>query len=294
MGRKRLAYTPGEIGRIQGTDPPVLAEDFMGDTQVAPPWWHQPHDAYCEPMRHHIIAGVFRGDGTTAVQIGGKRLHAHSEAGTVIINPRGHDGWWNCTGTPLVSNVFLGQERLQDCADEVGGVGTPELAPDLKIHDPRLFKILALIAEESTVSDEISKLYMEQLIDLLCLQLLRSHSTFPVARVGHRGGLSPRQVRSVTDYMRDHLSEDVGLQALADLVRLSRFHFCRAFRHTTGHTPHQYLMRLRIEKARQLLADPRLSVTDVALAVGYQTPSAFTQAFRSVLGVTPTVYRRRL
>jgi AraC-like DNA-binding protein len=88
--------------------------------------------------------------------------------------------------------------------------------------------------------------------------------------------------------------ERLRLQELADLVGRSRFHFCRAFRDATGRTPPQALMLLRVKRARQLLANPANSVTEVALAVGYQTPSAFALAFRRAVGETPAAYRKRL
>ena len=94
--------------------------------------------------------------------------------------------------------------------------------------------------------------------------------------------------------MEAHLGEDIRLQSLADLVGRSRFHFCRAFRHATGFTPHQALLRLRIKRARELLANSTLSVTEVGMTVGYQTSSSFAQAFRSVMGEPPSLYRRRL
>jgi AraC family transcriptional regulator len=94
--------------------------------------------------------------------------------------------------------------------------------------------------------------------------------------------------------MREHLGQDVGLQDLASALRLSRFHFCTAFRLATGHTPHEWLTRLRMERARKLLGDESLRVTDIALATGYQTPSAFAARFRRHVGVSPSEYRRRL
>lgn len=245
-------------------------------------------------MRHHIVGAVFRGDGRTRLKVGARQLDVQSTSGTGIINPRGTDGWWRCDGAPLVSNVFLGEERLRRCAEEVGRGERPELLLGLQIHDSKLFRILELIAEESAAEDAISKLYMEQLVDLLCLHVLRSHAAFPLRESGHRGGLSPSQVKRVTDYMRDHLADDIRLGELAGLVHRSRFHFCRAFRQATGRTPHQALVALRIERARRLLADPRLTVTDVALAVGYQTPSAFALAFRRAVGESPARYRQRL
>lgn len=109
-----------------------------------------------------------------------------------------------------------------------------------------------------------------------------------------RRGLAAWQVKRVDRYMRDNLPQEIGLQELADLVDLSRFHFCRAFRMATGSSPHEWLAQLRIEAAQHLLANPRLRVADIGLVVGYRSPSAFTAAFRRVAGVTPREFRRTL
>lgn len=292
MVRMRLADTASEIGRIQGAPPPLVRLDLQGDTHVSRPWQNRPFESYVPGMRHHVIAAVLRGDGSTTLRTDGKRLQEPSITGTSVLMPKGHDGWWHRPGSPVCSNVYLGEQRLQLCADELGRGERPELVPGLSVTDPKLFKILSLIADEAVSQDAISKLYVEQLLDLLCLQLLRTHSASPLQHGDHGGGLSPWQVKRVLDYMQDRLDQELGLQELSDLVQLSRFHFCRAFRRSTGYTPHQWLVRTRLREARRLLADPGLTITEVALAVGYQTPSAFSLAFRTMIGVTPSAYRR--
>jgi AraC family transcriptional regulator len=107
-------------------------------------------------------------------------------------------------------------------------------------------------------------------------------------------GLAPWQVKHVTSYMRENLEADLDLRQLADRVNLSRFYFCSAFRRATGYTPHEYLTRLRIDEARRLLAICSMPVTDIALAVGYQTPSSFAAAFRRLVGLSPGEFRRML
>jgi AraC family transcriptional regulator len=94
--------------------------------------------------------------------------------------------------------------------------------------------------------------------------------------------------------MAEHLDQDISLDELAALVSLSRFHFCTAFRLATGQTPHNWLTAIRIQQARRLLAEPDLPIIHVALAVGYQTPSAFAATFRNATGVTPSAFRRAL
>ena len=109
-----------------------------------------------------------------------------------------------------------------------------------------------------------------------------------------RGGLTSWQVNRALAYMRDHLDQSISLQDLAEVVRLSRFHFCCAFRIATGSTPHETLTRLRIDEARRLLLSSHHSISEIALAVGFQTPSAFAARFRKTVGTTPRDYRRSL
>jgi AraC family transcriptional regulator len=94
--------------------------------------------------------------------------------------------------------------------------------------------------------------------------------------------------------MLEHLDEPIGLEELANLLQLSRFYFCTAFRRSTGCTPYHWLVRLRMSRAKELLAQPGPSITEVALAVGYQTPSSFAQAFRLCTGLTPSAYQREM
>lgn len=108
----------------------------------------------------------------------------------------------------------------------------------------------------------------------------------------HRRGLAAWQLRRVTEHMRANLDRPVALAELAALVRLSRFHFCTAFRLATGQTPRNWLIDERIRRAAALLADPSLTITEIALEVGYDTPSAFTARFRQRMNMTPSEYRR--
>lgn len=268
---------------------------LMGDTLISRPWVNDPIHTHVGPMEHHVIAPTLRGDGFSTVRSGDGVIRAPSVTGGVTIAPRGFSGDFDCDGMPLASNVFLSRARLQRCADELSSGGTAaELVPRLHFDDPALFSILKLIAAESSEPGPHGRLYYEQLIDLMCLQLLRLHCAFPAPATVGRAGLADWQVQRVTRYMADRLGEPVSLQELADLLGFSRFHFCKAFRRATGFTPYQWLVRLRMEQARRLLRETRLSITEVAFAVAYQTPSAFTHAFRACYGLTPSEFRRRL
>jgi AraC family transcriptional regulator len=109
---------------------------------------------------------------------------------------------------------------------------------------------MELLGREAGHADASARLFAEQATDLLVTQLIRGYSSHSALQPPARRGLADWQVRKVTNYMREHLDEPIGLDMLADLAGLSRFHFCTAFRLATGCTPHNWLVKLRMGSAR--------------------------------------------
>lgn len=296
MGLPQLSSTYDEIARLLGgTAPPLVADVLSGDTRLTGRWTNPPFDGYVPPLNEHCLVRHVAGPSDSWVKIDGKSSTSRMLPGTLSLVPKGQDSWRRSAAPMEVSNVFLDDSRLQSCADLVAHGQRPTLVDRVGFTDARLFAIMTLLCDEAVSTEPPSHLFMEQLIDLLCLQLLRLHSPgLQLGEVVARRGLAPWQVRRVTSYMRDNLARNIGLQELAGVVRLSRFHFCHAFRLATGYTPHQWLTRQRIARAQQLMASSELRIIDIALAVGYQTPSAFSVAFRRCVGATPREFRRRI
>jgi AraC family transcriptional regulator len=136
--------------------------------------------------------------------------------------------------------------------------------------------------------------YAEALGVVVTHELLRIHRNIRRHGPPVRGGLAAWQQRIVAAYIEEHLAESIPLAALAELVQLSSFHFCRAFRQSFGIPPHRYHMNRRIEHAKTLLANPSQSVTGVALELGFMDTSSFSTGFRRATGTTPSEYRRTL
>jgi AraC family transcriptional regulator len=109
-----------------------------------------------------------------------------------------------------------------------------------------------------------------------------------------RGGLAAWQERAVRGHIEENFAEKIPISTIARLIRLSRFHFCRAFRQSFGTTPHRYQMNCRIEQAKLLLANSSESVTAIGFLVGFSSSPSFATAFRKATGVPPTAYRRSL
>ncbi len=183
---------------------------------------------------------------------------------------------------------------MQNTAELLGG-GKVELLDRIAVDDTATAHILEMLSQPSVTNDPAARLFVEQAVDLLCTQLIRAHSSIGMLQpVEPRRGLADWQVKRVTGYMQEFIDRDIGLEELAGLVGLSQFHFCTAFRLAVGKSPHHYLTALRMTRARELLAEPTLSIIQVALAVGYQTPSAFAASFRKATNLTPSAFRRSL
>ena len=108
----------------------------------------------------------------------------------------------------------------------------------------------------------------------------------------HHGGLAAWQQNRVAAFIEENLGQHISLAEVAALVRLSRFHFARAFKRSFGVPPHRYQSERRVSWAKELLAQSDNSITAIALRVGFSETSAFTTAFHRITGLAPSEYRR--
>lgn len=276
--------------------PPAIAEIASQGTVITAPWPHPAIHDDVPALPVHLIGAYHGARGPGTWRNGRMRLEGTGRPGAFALIPAHSWGHWDIDGAAPLSYVLLSERRLQDFADQnFARGGRAELLPRVGEPDRIAAHILRALGRHAARPERMDGILLEQTLDLLCCHLLRVHaSAGRQSTLAPRRGLLPWQVRRVTAYMRDRLDREISLNELAGLLKLSRFHFCTAFRLATGQTPHEWLTARRIERARELLGNPSLRITDIALAVGYGTPSAFTARFRRVLGATPTDYRHRL
>jgi AraC family transcriptional regulator len=108
-----------------------------------------------------------------------------------------------------------------------------------------------------------------------------------------RGGLAPWQKRKVDRYLRENLDRPVRLNTVAEQVALSVSYFSRAFKETFGTTPHMHMLRLRLDRAQQLMLTTEDPLSQIALACGLADQAHLSKLFRRVVGETPSAWRRR-
>lgn len=284
-----------EISRILDTPPVLVAEAWRCDTRLTRRWSHGAVHDYLPPLTSHVVMTYYGNEQDIVYRSRNTCLASCTRPGSITLIPRGHEGRWDVAGPIEVSHLYLTEERLQACSEILNSGKRIELVDRAGFEDIVAAQIMELLAREAGTNEPSSRLFVEQAIDLLCTQLIRGHSTIGLLPSAEpRRGLADWQIKKVTSYMLDHLDETIGLDELACVLNLSRFHFCTAFRHATGRTPHEWLVHARIGQASKLLRNPALNITDVSLAVGYGTPSAFAASFRKIVGISPSEYRRRL
>ena len=185
--------------------------------------------------------------------------------------------------------IWLPAPLIARTAHELTPHGSAEIADSNALQDHLLRHLCLSLLTEVRQSHPPARLYVDAVANLLAAHLVRHHSVGG-AVVHETGGLSPRALRRVTDYIREHLDQDISLADLASIAHLSESRFGFLFRQSTGLSAYQYLLTRRIERAKDLLCVGRLSVGEIALQVGFCDQSQFTRQFRKRVGVTPKAY----
>lgn len=280
-----------EMARVLGTTPFRMTLDQSG-AGIAH-WKHDPLHDVVEPMTHHVIMAY---NGT--VQRMQRRSGRSTAIGTlrpgvVIIIPEGSSSRWDIPKPVDVVQLYLPQASLTRIADEAGIAAPIELLERTAQPDLITSRLLLSAADFLEGNEALDTLFRQQLIDLLATRLLAAHIGSPTTVQPIRGGLAPKALLRAIERLRSDSDADVSLAALAAEAGLSRFHFCRAFKESTGLAPHAWLRQHRLEQAMNMLRDTDASVMSVAAALGYASQTAFTAGFRKLTGETPSEWRRR-
>jgi len=136
----------------------------------------------------------------------------------------------------------------------------------------------------------MGRLYVESLCCEIAVRAMRMQAAAPTPTVA-RGGLTPKRLRMVKDYIETNLVNEITLSDLAAVAGVSYAHFCRAFHTSVGMASHQYIVRRRIDMAKDLLANSNLPIAEIAPSVGFGDQSHLTKHFRRIVGTTPRQFR---
>lgn len=218
-----------------------------------------------------------------------KRLRMH--AGHLQIIPADHRHrvrWDACDFTLL----FIAPELLGRLTAELTDGVAPPVTPTLQMNDMIIRAAITALRDEALSEGLRGSLYAEALVVVAAARL---------ARLSGRARLlpatetldSPEHLGRVYDYIEAHLEERMTIEALGSLVGMGPYRFARAFRRAVGIPPYHYVLERRIERAKRLLVETDLPITEIALKVGFASHSHLSTAFRQAVGASPKTFRKK-
>jgi AraC family transcriptional regulator len=281
-----------EMARVLKTVPLRMALDPSGGGIAH--WKHEPLHDVVQPMSHHVIMAYNRSMQRIERRSGRSVAIGTFRPGVVTIIPAGSSSRWDIPKPVDVVQLYLPHTTLERVACEADIAVPIDLLERTAYPDPVTSRLLLSTADVLEGNGALDALFRHQLTDLLATRILAAHTGSPTTFQPTMGGLSPKVLLRTIERLRSDSDADVSLAALAADAGLSRFHFCRAFKESTGLSPHTWLRQHRLEQAMDMLRGTDDSIVSIAAALGYSSQTAFAAAFRKLTGETPSDWRRRM
>ena len=274
---------------------PVISSQDLGWESVIVEEFQQP-PGMCEPdsWQEHTIALCLAHKPLRIWQaIGDRSYSGIYTKGDISITPADILNSYQAYGDDHYILIKIPPQLIKQVATETVNSDPDciELVTEFRARNHQIEQLAMMLRTElHQGKNGMGQLYIETLTNALIVNLLRDYAGKPQIPT-YEGGLSDRQLLCVTDYINDCLTQTIKVQDLAELLGISRFHFSRLFKQTTGISPHQYVMQQRIELAKQLLKQD-VSIADIALDCGFNSHSHLGKYFRQMTGMTPKAYRQ--
>lgn len=208
--------------------------------------------------------------------------------------PSGYDLRGSLKPRALTRAILIYIDPRGPLADPALHFAEMEFKPRLFFYDRDLWGTALKLKSQAGKPSSMHRQYAESLGISLTHELIRINGDAVLRGPVGRGGLAGWQQKRVADYIEEHVADDIPLITLAEMARLSLYHFCRSFKQSFGVPVHKYHISRRIERAKQLLGNRELSITAIALKTGFSDTSTFTATFHRLTGETPSCYRRSI
>jgi AraC family transcriptional regulator len=232
-----------------------------------------------------------RSDGETTINGGGRSTLTDARDKLTFAPIGSSVEGWNCF-KGRVSSAFAVHLNPLISGNDANDIS--KIPPSLYFENNNLKVTLQKLRSALDGSGIDDHAYAETLALLLLWELRHAADPKHSQLKPVRGGLTGHHLRFIKEFVDANISKEIGISELATLVGLSQFYFIRAFKHTVGLSPYQYVLSKRISVAKEMLSTRDRSIADVALAVGFSDASQLNRVFRKLIGVTPTAFRREI
>lgn len=272
-------------------NPPLLTSLDAGWNGIHFEYHRQPsHDTSEHCLTMHTISLALDA-APTERWFDGHRESEYQIKGTIAIIPAGTNH--RCLWQKEVQFMFVAIEPklLINLGMEIATPEDIELIPHFAtFQDPLILGIMSSLKDELEATYQGDNLYVEQLKTTLVIHLLKKYCVKKPQTPTSVDGLSKSKLRQILEYIHSHIDLEIKLTTLAEIAGVSQYYFCQLFKQSMGTTPYQYVLQLRIERAKQLLKSQEMTICDIALACGFANQSHFTKHFHKLTGTTPKAY----
>ncbi len=258
---------------------------------------HRPYYGCAESypgLDHHLVT-YCRSGSMRLIQARAGVVHdSIISTGMAYIMPAGYDSTWE-GDTGATARVRMPISLIGMAAEQVGrrSMSQVEIRNIFEIRDRNVECLLsAMLAEMELRPHPTQRLIIDSLSSAFAAHMLRCYNAFEVPEIERAPGLGQTDLKRLTNYIEDNLDRTIGLAELATIVNVSRFHFTRLFKRSTGMTAISFVEQCRIRRAQSLLAETDIPLAQVALMTGFADQSHFTRRFHRVVGCTPAGFAR--
>ncbi len=224
------------------------------------------------------------------VQNHGERWHESIvKQGDLVLVPAGQSTYWRWpTDSPMSSlGIYLQPELVTQIARSADlNPERIELMDCFSQSDPHLYQIAMMLLAELRSGSIMGELYVESLTQILVIHLLRHYSVLQPA-IADCHNLPFRRLKNAIDYIHDHLDGDLSMAQIAGSVNTSPTYFASLFKTGIGTSLHQYVIKLRVERAKLLLENTDLPISNIASQAGFANSSHLSYHCKRQTGMTP-------
>ena len=259
------------------------------DMKVAVDVLESVREPYLQALDEHVLAMMLR---PGSIEVGPRRStmrRVNFQTGEMGFFPRHTERW---VGIGHQQRLLLHISEAALMAAREGKSGAVELGHRCKMVDARLAALTAAVNAERIAGFPTGRLFLDSVEQALAAALVDAYAGRGYSVRPFRGGLGPTRLRAIKELVHRKMEDELTLIEMAQSVELSPAHFSRMFRKSTGETPHQFVLRHRIERAKEMLRAPKTRVLHVAVACGFKTQQHFARMFRRISGASPTEYRQ--
>jgi AraC family transcriptional regulator len=243
----------------------------------------------------HALGVYLSGRHRIRREMAGRPIEGWSDPGTVNLTPRNVEATWQASGPSraivlLIPDAFVSRVISEHWEADSRNV---EIIPKFLSHDPVIQGVVSRLALEAQSGAPPERLYAESACEFLAHHLIHSYSTLSAPPPRASGGLPPRRLKLILDYIEENLAQPIAVRQLGELAGISTRHFERAFRQAIGVPPHAYVVRQRVAHAQNLLlSEPGLTIDEIAVRAGFSSSSHLSSTFHRQTGYSPIAFRR--